>query len=273
MADRPTYEELEQRIRELEKEAVECRQVEEKLNELRYYLDRITTGMYDDLMVIDRDFVIRDVNEGFLKVYGGSREDTVGRTCHDVTHGEDQPCLNSDHPCSAERVFRTGKSVKVEHVHMDRHGEKRNVEINAFPLRGKDGDVERVGIVSHDVTERKRADEERVQREKLQAVLELAGAVCHELNQPIQAISGHSELLLMDLPKDSPDYEKIKTINEQIDRMGKITRKLMEITRYETEDYVGGRKIFNIEKASEKKPADDSKDTSPVAKDDAPDEE
>jgi signal transduction histidine kinase len=41
-------------------------------------------------------------------------------------------------------------------------------------------------------------------REKLQAVLELAGAVCHELNQPIQAILGHSELLLMDLPKTVP---------------------------------------------------------------------
>jgi PAS domain S-box-containing protein len=204
MANRPTYEELEQRIRELEQEAVACQKVEEDLNELRYYLDRITGGMYEDLMVIDRDFVIRDVNEGFLEACGGSREDTVGRTCYDVTHGEDQPCLSSDHPCSAEKVFKTGKSVRVEHMHIDRHGEQRHVEINPFPLFGKDGDVEGVGIVSHDVTERKRADEERMHREKLQAVLELAGAVCHELNQPIQAILGHSELLLMDLPKTVP---------------------------------------------------------------------
>jgi signal transduction histidine kinase len=147
----------------------------------------------------------------------------------------------------------------VEHIHTDRHGEERNVEINAFPLFGKNGDVERVGIVSHDVTERKRADEERVHREKLQAVLELAGAVCHELNQPIQAILGHSELLLMDVPEDSPIYEKIKTINAEIDKMGKTTRRLMEITKYETEDYVGGTKIFDIAKASDKNPADDGK--------------
>ena len=262
MANRPTYEELEQRIRELEKEAIECQQVEGKLNELRYYLDRITSGMYDSLMVIDRDFVIRDVNEGFLQAYGKTREDTIGRTCHDVTHGVDQPCLSSNHPCTANDVFRTGKPVRVEHVHFDRDRKEKNDEIYGFPLLGKDGDVERVGIVSHDVTDRKRADEERVQREKLQAVLELAGAVCHELNQPIQAILGHSELLLMDLPKDSPEYERIKTINEEGEKMGKSTRKLMEITRYETEDYVGGTKIIDIEKASEKNPADDSKNNS-----------
>jgi PAS domain S-box-containing protein len=260
MAGKPTYEDFEQRIRKLEQEVAACRQMGDELDALRYYLDRITSGMYDDLMVIDRNFVISDVNKGFLEAYGVSREDAIGRTCHEVTHGENQPCLDSDHPCSAEKVFKTGQPARVEHVHVDHDGEKRHVEIYAFPLFGKDGDVERVGIVSHDVTERKRADEERVHREKLQAVLELAGAVCHELNQPIQAILGNSELLLMDLPQDSPIYEKIKTINAEIDKMGKTTRKLMEITRYETEDYVGDTKIFDIAKASEKDPSDSSKD-------------
>jgi hypothetical protein len=54
--------------------------------------------------------------------------------------------------------------------------------------------------------------------------------------------------------------------------MGKTTRKLIEITRYETEDYVGGTKIFDIAKASGKNPADDSKDSSSVAEVDAPEE-
>ncbi len=36
------------------------------------------------------------------------------------------------------------------------------------------------------------------EREKLQGLLEMAGAVCHELNQPLQVVSGFSEMLLMD---------------------------------------------------------------------------
>jgi DNA-binding response OmpR family regulator len=101
--------------------------------------------------------------------------------------------------------------------------------------------------------ERKRSEEERLQREKLEVVLEMAGAVCHEMNQPIQVISGHAELILLDITEDHPLYDKIKTIDEQTHKMGEITRRLTEITRYETEDYVGGTRIIDIEKASEKK--------------------
>lgn len=101
--------------------------------------------------------------------------------------------------------------------------------------------------------ERKRSEEERLQREKLQVVLEMAGAVCHEMNQPIQVISGHAELMLMDITEDHPLYEKIKTIDEQTNKMGEITRRLTEITRYETENYVGDTRIIDIDKASEKK--------------------
>jgi DNA-binding response OmpR family regulator len=101
--------------------------------------------------------------------------------------------------------------------------------------------------------ERRRSEEERVQREKLQVILEMAGAVCHEMNQPIQVISGHAELILMDITEDHPLYEKIKTIDQQTTKMGEITRRLTEITRYETEKYVGDTKIVDIEKASDKK--------------------
>jgi DNA-binding response OmpR family regulator len=100
--------------------------------------------------------------------------------------------------------------------------------------------------------ERRRSEERRLQREKLQAILEMAGAVCHEMNQPIQVISGHAELMLMDITEDHPLYEKIKTIEDQTNKMGEITRRLTEITRYETEDYVGGTRIISIDKASER---------------------
>jgi two-component system cell cycle response regulator len=99
--------------------------------------------------------------------------------------------------------------------------------------------------------ELKKANEERVQRERLQGVIEMAGAVCHELNQPLQAVSGYSDLLLMDMSDDNPLNGDLKKIKKQIARMGKITRKLMRITRYETKDYIfEGQKIIDIDKAS-----------------------
>ena len=86
--------------------------------------------------------------------------------------------------------------------------------------------------------------------EKLQGILETAGAICHELNQPLQYLSGSSELILMNLTDDSPVFKDISKMKQQIEKMGKITKKLMGITSYETRSYAGNKKILDIHKSS-----------------------
>lgn len=100
------------------------------------------------------------------------------------------------------------------------------------------------------VTKEMKAEEERLERERLQVLLEMAGAVCHELNQPMQAISGFSESLIQNIKTDAPLYPKLKKIMELARTMGDITGKLMKITRYETKDYIRGVKIIDIDKSS-----------------------
>jgi phosphoserine phosphatase RsbU/P len=88
-----------------------------------------------------------------------------------------------------------------------------------------------------------------LEKEKLQVIFEMTGAICHELTQPMQAISGNSELMLMSIPKDNPLYRNIKTIKEQVDRMGTITRKLKKVTRYRTKNYINS-KIIDLDNAA-----------------------
>jgi len=96
----------------------------------------------------------------------------------------------------------------------------------------------------------RQSEKERLQREKLQGVLEMAGAVCHELNQPMQVVSSCAELLSDHFSQEDPIYKKILTIQEHIAGMADMTQKLMRITRYETKDYVLNTKIIDIDKAS-----------------------
>lgn len=96
----------------------------------------------------------------------------------------------------------------------------------------------------------KKLEKKLLEEEKLSGVLEMAGAVCHELNQPMQVVSGYSELLLMDMEKDNSAYSYIKMIKEQTEEMGSITRKLMRITKYETQEYIEGSRIIDIDKAA-----------------------
>jgi PAS domain S-box-containing protein len=99
-----------------------------------------------------------------------------------------------------------------------------------------------------DIRDRIDSEKERLQKEKLQGVIELAGAVCHEMNQPMQSVSGQTDLLLLEANPEEPVYKRVKAIAEQVERMGEVTRKLMSITRYETKAYPSGH-IFDIEKA------------------------
>jgi len=106
------------------------------------------------------------------------------------------------------------------------------------------------GIAS-DITDRKQVQQELLHREKSQGVLETAGAVCHELNQPMMMILGYSELALMNASEKDPAYDKLLKIQEQIDRMKTITKKLMNITRYETIRYTNVENIIDIDKSSQ----------------------
>lgn len=88
-------------------------------------------------------------------------------------------------------------------------------------------------------------------QEKLQGVIEMAGGVCHELNQPLQVVSGYAEMLIMDLPEDDPNQEALKNLKEGVDRIGSLTRKMMNIASYKSKDYWGDTlKIVDIEGSS-----------------------
>ena len=103
-----------------------------------------------------------------------------------------------------------------------------------------------------DLTERHSAEEQRIEQEKLNSILELAGAVCHELNQPLQVIMGYAEMLQQSLSPDSPQHSRIEKISAQAAKLGDITKKLAAITRYETKSYIQKTRIVDIQKASQK---------------------
>jgi phosphoserine phosphatase RsbU/P len=88
------------------------------------------------------------------------------------------------------------------------------------------------------------------EREKLQGVIEMAGAVCHELNQPLQVVSGFSEILLQKIQQGDPNSLIIKNIQDGIDRIGKLTQRIMKITQYQSKPYLK-RRIVDIEQASQ----------------------
>ncbi len=84
------------------------------------------------------------------------------------------------------------------------------------------------------------------EKEKLKGVLETAGGVCHELNQPLQYILGVVQLLLMDVSPEDEIYNYLDSVRQSVEQIGMITKKLTEITHLKTIKYTEERDIVDI---------------------------
>ena len=143
-----------------------------------------------------------------------------------------------------------GEKATFEYMTKRKNGEVFPTMMNLFLLKKPDDTPLGIVCVLRDLSEEKRAEAANQKNERLQGALELAGAVCHEINQPLMAISGYAELTLMDCPQDYPHFDNLEKIISQVAKVGAITKRLMNVTRYETKPYLD-QQIIDIEKASE----------------------
>jgi PAS domain S-box-containing protein len=95
---------------------------------------------------------------------------------------------------------------------------------------GGDGPVR--AVVAHEnITERKKLEGQLVQSQKLETVGKLAGGIAHEFNSILTAIIGQSELLLADLPAQSPFAKNATEITKAANRAATLTRQLLAYGR------------------------------------------
>jgi CheY-like chemotaxis protein len=99
--------------------------------------------------------------------------------------------------------------------------------------------------------ELRKTQEKLIEKEKEAAVVEMAGAASHELNQPLTAIMGNLQLAITKLSPDDPIAEKLNRVLNQVERMVEIVKKIGQITRYRTKKYAENVQIVDINNASE----------------------
>ena len=183
-----------------------------------------------------------DVNDTFLKTTGYRREEVIGHTSVELGIWEDL-----DQRAKMVEMIRSDMKVRDLEVRFRmKSGAIRSVLWSAEIIDY--GEEKCLLAMTRDITDRQLAEQEKLQREKLQGVLEMAGATCHELGQPLQIAFAMLDRLM----ETSPNNEDIQKLEAQLYQMKQITENVRKITSYKTKDYISGQKIIDIEKASRK---------------------
>ena len=161
MSTKPTYEELSQRVRELERNELRHKKLEKALraSEERFYL---TFRLHPDAINLSSisDGTYIDVNEGFTRMTGFTREEVIGKT---------SSLLNIwKNPADRERMVRelaqSGFVENFEAQFVTKSGKIRVGQIFARIIRIHDEDV--ILSITRDITEYKRTEAARIKSER-----------------------------------------------------------------------------------------------------------
>ncbi|HXH06762.1 MAG TPA: ATP-binding protein [Vicinamibacterales bacterium] len=98
------------------------------------------------------------------------------------------------------------------------------------PLRSSGGSVTHLVSVERDVTEELRLRRQLIHSERLSAVGQLVAGVAHELNNPLQAVVGFTEMLL-DAEEDAGARRDLGQIRSEAMRAARIVRHLLAFVR------------------------------------------
>jgi PAS domain S-box-containing protein len=125
------------------------------------------------------------------------------------------------------RHFQTGKPIWMFYY--------------LFALRDSNGHTIGWATVSRDITERKRADEEKkkllaqlTQAQKMESVGRLAGGVAHDFNNMLSVILGYAKLAQEGIEPDEPLYSDLDEIRKAAERSSDLTRQLLAFARKQT---------------------------------------
>lgn len=166
----------------------------------------------------------------------GAHELKVSELCvmHSLILPEDRPAVAH----TVRRAIDSGEAFTVEYriTHKDAHVQWL-VE-RGQPAHGTTRALSHIDGVIFDITDQKRTAEEKQKLEvqlqraqKMELIGTLAGGVAHDLNNVLGGITGYPELLLLDLPADSPLRKPLSAIKECGERAAAIVSDMLTLAR------------------------------------------
>jgi PAS domain S-box-containing protein len=191
-------------------------------------------GRFQALIEATTDFVamceplgrIIYINRAGRALLGLSDDDVTGTHAFDFA----TPTAREELQTAGLLVMESG-SWSGETTLLARDGSEIPVSVVIIAHRGVDGEVEYFSTIMRDLRERRRAEDELRQAQKMEALGRLAGGLAHDFNNLLTVILGECDLLLEELRGDEPNLAAASQIRQSGQRAAALTRQLLAFSR------------------------------------------
>lgn len=184
----------------------------------------------DMIWILNKSGQFTFFNERMEWVTGLKLSDWVGKLFAPLILEEDLFMIND--------VFQktiNGRGVQYELRLKQHEGKILTVSVNTAPIL-KNGKITGVVSFGRDITEQRKLEIRMRQSQKLESIGTLAGGIAHDFNNILFPIMGYAEMLLEDIPKDSPFRNKLNAIHSGSLRARDLVKQILEFSRQEKSD-------------------------------------
>jgi PAS domain S-box-containing protein len=204
------------------------RVMERRLHQQQEFARRLIDSFPDLIFVLDNAASYTFVSPRVLEVLGFQPEEIRETELGARTHPEDRGALRAmyDEILAGRETF-----ASVEARVRNKKGEWRRLRFHFSPLFDEMDKIDGVIISGRDVTDLKRLEEQLIQAEKLAAMGQMLAGVAHELNNPLTAILGVTELLRERSGADETMQRQLELTHRQARRAARIVQNLLEFSR------------------------------------------
>lgn len=182
--------------------------------------DNIISGMTDSLVLLNTEMDIVFVNEATTALLGYKWEEIIDKRV-DMLFPSDLKEKQS------KKIVQEKGPSGYDFILLKKDGSKVPVIFSSSPVKGLAGELVGTVCLAKDITEREKA--EKMQR--FAQIGRLSGGMAHEINNPLQVISGYAQLLLMREDQDEDAREKLKIIMEQCQKSKDLTHRMIALTK------------------------------------------
>jgi two-component system NtrC family sensor kinase len=206
----------------------ERREMERRLYQQQEFARRLVDSFPDLILVLDSAAGYTFVSPRSKEILGYDPQEIQAMEFAQCSHPEDIPALRAlfDDIVSRRQIFAS-LETRVRH----KNGQWRLLRFNFSPLSDETGAIDGVVMSGRDVTDLKRLEEQLIQAEKLAAMGQMLAGVAHELNNPLTAILGVTELLRERSGMDDSAKRQLELTHRQARRAARIVQNLLEFSR------------------------------------------